>query len=70
VRIIKFRLHLAVNHIASIHFAGMIMEDSSLIAVSSPKSPEERRRQLESVAIAGEDIKALMAAAKVLVRLG
>jgi len=50
--------------------AGMIMEDSSLIAVSSPKCLEERCRQLESVAMAGEDIKALMAAAKVLVRLG
>ena len=50
--------------------AGMIMEDSNLIAVSSPKSPEERRRQLESVAIAGEDINAFTAAANVLVRLG
>jgi len=48
----------------------MIMEDSSLIAVSSPKSPQERRRQIENVALAGDDIKALMAAAKVLVRLG
>ena len=50
--------------------AGMTMEDSSLIAVSSPKSPQERRRQIENVALAGDDIKALMAAAKVLVRLG
>jgi len=70
VRIIKFRLHLAVNLIASIHFAGMIMEDSSLIAVSSPKSPQDRDRQIENVAVAGEDIKAFIAAAKVLVRLG
>ena len=50
--------------------AGMIMEDSSLIAVSSPTSPQERRRQIENVALAGDDIKALMAATKVLVRLG
>lgn len=50
--------------------AGMIMEDSSLIAVSSPKSPRERNRQIEIVVVAGEDIKTLMAAAKVLVRLG
>jgi hypothetical protein len=50
--------------------AGMIMEDSSLIAVSSPKSPRERNRQIDNVAVAGEDIKALMTAAKVLVRLG
>jgi len=50
--------------------AGMIMEDSSLIAVRSPKSPQERRRQIDNVALAGDDIKALMAAAKVLVRLG
>ena len=50
--------------------AGMIMEDSSLIAVPSPKSPRERSRQIELVATAGEDIKTLMAAAKVLVRLG
>jgi len=49
--------------------AGMIMEDSSLIAVSSPKSPRERNRQIDNVAAAGEDIKALMTAAKVLVRL-
>jgi len=47
----------------------MIMEDSSLIAVSSPKSPRERNRQIDNVAAAGEDIKALMTAAKVLVRL-
>jgi len=48
----------------------MIMEDSSLIAVSSPKSPQDRDRQIENVAVAGEDIKAFIAAAKVLVRLG
>ena len=47
----------------------MIMEDSSVIAVRSPKSPQERNRQIENVALAGEDIKALMAAAKVLARL-
>jgi len=56
------------NRLCSI--AGMIMEDSSLIAISSPKSSREQRRQIENVAMAGEDIKALMAAAKVLVRLG
>ena len=50
--------------------AGMIMEDRSLIAVSSPKSPEERRHQIDNVALAGDDIKALMTAAKVLVRFG
>jgi len=48
----------------------MIMGDSSLFAVSSAKSPQERRRQIETVAVAGEDIKTLMAAAKVLVCLG
>jgi len=50
--------------------AGMIMEDSNSIAVRSPRSLQERKRQIETVAAAGEDIKALMAAAKVLVRLG
>jgi hypothetical protein len=50
--------------------AGMIMEDSSLIAVRAPKSPQERRRRIENVAVAGEDIKAFIAAAKVLVRPG
>jgi len=48
----------------------MIMEDSSLIAVSSPKSPQDRDRQIENVAVAGEDIKAFIAAAKVLVHPG
>jgi len=50
--------------------AGMIMEDSSVVAIRPPKSPQERPRQIETVAVAGEDIKVLMAAAKVLVRLG
>jgi len=50
--------------------AGMIMEDSSSIAVRLPRSPPDRERQIDTVALAGEDISALMAAAKVLVRLG
>ena len=48
----------------------MIMEDGNSIALRSPRSPQEREHQIDNIALAGEDISALMAAAKVLVRLG
>jgi hypothetical protein len=50
--------------------AGMIMEDNNLIAIAAPKSAEERQIQIQTVAVAGDDIAALMAAASVLSRLG
>lgn len=49
---------------------GMIMEDNNLIAVSTPKSSEERLQRLLMLVEAGDEITKLIAAAKVLVRLG
>lgn len=50
--------------------AGMIMEDCMPIAVRTPKTSEGWERRIETAAVAGQDIVALIAAAKVLVRLG
>ena len=50
--------------------AGMIMEDHSLLAVSTAKSPDDRAAKLEALSTAGSDIFQLVAAAQVLVRLG
>jgi len=49
--------------------AGMIMEDHNPIAVSTPRTPEERIQRLDALGTAGHDIAALAHAAKVLVRL-
>lgn len=49
--------------------AGMIMEDTISIAVRTPKTFEDWAIRLETTDIAGADVAALVAAAKVLVRL-
>jgi hypothetical protein len=50
--------------------AGMIMEDHNLIAVSRPKSADDRTAALDALTTAGSDVSKLIAAAQVLVRLG
>ncbi|MEK7413965.1 MAG: hypothetical protein AAB263_11680 [Planctomycetota bacterium] len=48
---------------------GIIMEDNNLLAISTAKHVDDRTDQLIALAIAGEDIAKLIAAAKVLIRL-
>ena len=51
--------------------AGMLMEDVSSDAISSPSSgPRQRRKKLAELRQAGADISALVAAAEVLDRRG
>ncbi|MGE0775293.1 MAG: hypothetical protein AB7G25_02700 [Sphingomonadaceae bacterium] len=50
--------------------AGMIMEDNHLTAVSVASDTNPRDTTLDTLAAAGSDIAILMAAAKVLVKLG
>jgi hypothetical protein len=50
--------------------AGMIMEDNHLAAVSVTSDSNPRDATLSTLAAAGNDIATLMAAAKVLVKLG
>lgn len=50
--------------------AGMIMEDNHLVAVGVTSDINPRDITLDTLAAAGGDIATLMAAAKVLVRLG
>jgi hypothetical protein len=48
---------------------GMIMEDNNLLAITTPKHADDRTEKLIALAIAGEDIVKLTAAANVLIRL-
>lgn len=50
--------------------AGMIMEDHNLLAVSSVADAAARSAKLETLGTAADDLVSLIAAAKVLVRLG
>lgn len=50
--------------------AGMIMEDNHLAAVGITSDANPRDATLDTLATAGSDIVMLMAAAKVLVKLG
>lgn len=48
---------------------GMIMEDNNLLAITTPKHADDRTEKLTALAVAGEDVSTLTAAAKVLIRL-
>ena len=50
--------------------AGMIMEDHNLLAVSIVSKDAARLSRLDTLTAAAEDMAALIAAARVLVRLG
>ncbi|MGE0776314.1 MAG: hypothetical protein AB7G25_02455 [Sphingomonadaceae bacterium] len=50
--------------------AGMIMEDNHMAAVGATSDANPRHAALDTLAVAGGDIATLMAAAKVLMRLG
>lgn len=50
--------------------AGMVMEDHNFMAVSTPKDLDDRAAKLAALGIAGDDVSKLIAAVRVLARLG
>ncbi|MGE0774571.1 MAG: hypothetical protein AB7G25_02955 [Sphingomonadaceae bacterium] len=50
--------------------AGMIMEDNNPLAVSTTSDPMALTAKLSELALAADDMASLIAAAKVLLRLG